>query len=69
VEQTEPPPLYADKAGSIYEVESILGKKKVGRNWKFLVKWKGYEDFENTWEPLKHVRHLSDLIKAAPLVD
>lgn len=67
-EVTNPPPLYADKAGGVYEVESILGKKKAGRSWKFLVKWKGYQDFDNTWEPLKNVRHLTDLIAAAPVV-
>jgi len=68
VKQIEPPPVYADKAGGVYEVESIVGKKKFGRQWKFLVKWKGYGDFDNTWEPLRHVRHLTEMIDAAPLI-
>lgn len=67
-EPTQPPPLYTDKAGAIYDVETILAKKKVGKSWKFLVKWKGFDDFENTWEPLRNVRKLSDLIAAAPIV-
>jgi len=62
-------PVFADKAGGIYEVESIIGKKKIGKTWHFLVKWSGYADFDNTWEPLKNVRHLTDMIKAAPIVE
>ena len=65
---TNPPPLYADRAGGIYEVEKIIAKKKFGNSWRFLVKWTGYEDFDNTWEPLKNVRHLKDLIAAAPII-
>lgn len=65
---TSPPPLYADKRGGIYEVETILAKKKFGRSWRYLVKWTGYDDSENTWEPLANVRHLTDLVEAAPEV-
>ncbi|KAH9043145.1 hypothetical protein EDB85DRAFT_1913785 [Lactarius pseudohatsudake] len=40
-----------------YEVESILKAKVFMRGkkmgWKFYVKWKGYEDADNTWEPFK----------------
>ncbi|KAH9005245.1 hypothetical protein EDB86DRAFT_2882438 [Lactarius hatsudake] len=40
-----------------YEVESILRAKVFMRGkkmgWKFYVKWKGYEDADNTWEPFK----------------
>ncbi|KAF8478593.1 hypothetical protein DFH94DRAFT_750912 [Russula ochroleuca] len=40
-----------------YEVETILKAKVFMRGkkmgWKFYVKWKGYEDTDNTWEPFK----------------
>ena len=41
-----------------YEVERILDKRQVRRgrsrtlNTQYLVKWKGYNDYDNTWEPI-----------------
>ena len=34
-----------------FEVEQILARK----GQQYLVKWKGYPDLENTWEPLKNL--------------
>ena len=65
---TSPPPLYADKRGGVYEVEAIIAKKRVGKSWRYLVKWMGYDETENTWEPLAHVRHLADDVAAAPVL-
>jgi hypothetical protein len=65
---TSPPPLYADKRGGVYEVEAILAKRRVGKSWQYLVKWKGYDETENTWEPLAHVRHLADDVAVAPVL-
>jgi Chromo (CHRromatin Organisation MOdifier) domain len=65
---TNPGPVYADTRGEFYVVEKIVAKNRAGRSWKFLVKWKGWEDFNNSWEPLGNIRHLSDLIAAAPEV-
>ena len=37
-----------------YEVEAILDRKQEGRLnkkfWRYLIKWKGYDDSHNTWE-------------------
>ena len=62
-----PPLVYADKRGGVYEVEAIIAKKRVGKSWHYLVKWAGYDETENTWEPLAHVRHLADEVAAAPV--
>ena len=32
-----------------FEVERILGHRVVRGTWEYLVKWKGYGDYENSW--------------------
>ena len=39
-----------------YEVEKILDSKVVRKKFKYLVKWKGYPDSENSWEPEENVK-------------
>ena len=34
-----------------YEIESILDMRTVRNSRQFLVKWKGYEEYNNTWVP------------------
>jgi len=43
---------YEDKE---YEIESIIG---VSNENTYLVKWKGYSDEYNTWEPYENVKHV-----------
>lgn len=40
-----------------YEVERILNYKQVNGRPLYLVKWKGYNTSENTWEPIAHLQH------------
>ena len=42
--------------GDEFEVKKICSAKKVGRIWKYEVKWRGYED--TTWEPMKNLSGL-----------
>ncbi|EXJ61150.1 hypothetical protein A1O7_05303 [Cladophialophora yegresii CBS 114405] len=35
----------------LYDVEGILKHRGTKRQRQYLVKWLGYEDSENTWEP------------------
>jgi hypothetical protein len=49
-----------------YEIELILASR-LTRNWKstqYLVKWKGYQDSENSWIPAKELTHAQELLKA-----
>jgi hypothetical protein len=38
-----------------YKVERILQIKKFSRRTKYLIKWRGYNTLENTWEPVKNL--------------
>ena len=44
-----------DEEEENYEVERILEKKGVGKKLRYLVKWKGWPEEDNTWEPLENL--------------
>jgi hypothetical protein len=46
-----------------YEVEKILNHKRVSGKPYYLVKWKGYDTSENTWEPIKNLTGCHQLIQ------
>jgi hypothetical protein len=54
----ERPPLNDDGET---EVEEIVRRKKIGRGWSYLVKYKGYPSEENQWLPGKEVENLEAL--------
>ena len=43
------------KSNDEYEVKEILNYKQINRQPYYLVKWKGYNILENTWEPIAHL--------------
>eukprot|EP00043_Microstomoeca_roanoka_P008402 m.80935 g.80935 ORF g.80935 m.80935 type:complete len:1167 (+) comp14228_c0_seq2:320-3820(+) len=43
----------------LYKVEKILRKRRIGKQVRYLVKWEGYDDKYNTWEPVEHFADLS----------
>jgi hypothetical protein len=61
--QPPPPPLEVD--GELeYEVEKILSHtgNKPGKKW-FLIKWAGYPEEHNTWEPEKNLTHCKQILQ------
>jgi hypothetical protein len=45
-------PVFSAGDGEVeYEVEQIVGHRVTRGILQFLIKWKGYASFENTWEP------------------
>lgn len=63
-----PPPDILPDGEEAWEVERILNKRerKIGRNGsvrlEYLVKWKGYADHDNTWEPVSNLKYAKERI-------
>mmetsp|Transcript_33178 Transcript_33178/g.51862 ORF Transcript_33178/g.51862 Transcript_33178/m.51862 type:complete len:171 (-) Transcript_33178:66-578(-) len=45
-----------------YAVEKIVDKRTTKGRVEYLLKWEGYPDAENTWEPASILHHCSELI-------
>jgi hypothetical protein len=50
-----PLPTAIDEEEDVWEVESLLAKWGRERGLRYLVKWKGFKDESNTWEPPKNI--------------
>lgn len=55
VEEEEEAVSVDDSEEDVYPVEKILGRRKVGSNVEYLVKWEGYGTHEATWEPRSNI--------------
>ena len=50
--QTPPPPIRVSHTGQAeYNIERIVGWRERAESAEFEVKWAGYSDADNTWEP------------------
>jgi hypothetical protein len=49
------PPLYTKDSHDYFEIEAILDSKADRRTTKYLIKWKGYPNSDNSWEPLSNI--------------
>lgn len=55
-------PTNVQSEGEIFEVQMLVGKRKVKNNVEYLVKWVGYADEFNSWIPLSDLQ-CPDLIE------
>jgi Chromo (CHRromatin Organisation MOdifier) domain len=55
------PPLEIVEGAEEYKVEAILGDKIIRKKCHYLIKWKGYANAHNSWEPDDQV-HVDDLM-------
>ena len=47
-----------------WSVEAILDEKGAKGKWYYLVKWEGYSDDFNSWEPSEHLKNAPDLVQS-----
>lgn len=45
----------AEADGEVYKVEKIVAKRFRHGRFEYLIKWKGYSNAENTWEPKENI--------------
>lgn len=57
---TAPSPIEVDGQEE-WEIDCILDHRQQVKGMKYLVKWKGYPDTENTWEPRENVEETEAL--------
>jgi len=61
---SRPDPEYNEKGEAEWEIERILNKRKIGKGYQYLVKWKNFPAYEATWEPSKNLKgSAEELIK------
>lgn len=47
----------------LFEVESIVGKRQRQGKIEYLIRWKGFGQSEDSWEPVKNLQGCQELIK------
>ena len=46
-----------------FEVEKIMDRKIEKRKKFYLIKWLGYPESANTWEPLNNLKNIKNMVK------
>ncbi|EFQ96955.1 hypothetical protein MGYG_09215 [Nannizzia gypsea CBS 118893] len=57
------PEIQQENQEQEYEVERILDEKRINGKIHYLVKWKGYDDSENTYEPMRNLQNATQAIE------
>ena len=61
---SRPPAEITDDGEEAYEVEEIMGRRGSGTRREYLVKWRGYPQWEWTWEPQRNLQNAADAVAA-----
>ena len=49
----------------MWEVDNIVDKRynKKNNEFEYLIKWNGWDESDNTWEPIFNLRFLPDMVE------
>jgi hypothetical protein len=51
-----PPPIAIDESGeTLWAIEKILNSRRRGGKFQYLIRWRGYNETHDSWEPLSNV--------------
>ncbi len=56
-------PVLLEDESEEYEVAAVLGRRLVRGQEQFLVRWKGYSSFDDTWEPRANLENAQEALK------
>ncbi|KAG2761361.1 hypothetical protein PC116_g10664 [Phytophthora cactorum] len=51
-----PPPLLDRNGETHYHVEGVVRERRLDGKRQLLVKWRGYPDSQNSWEPIERLQ-------------
>ena len=60
--QPEPQIPHLSEKNKEWEVQEIIDKKGSGRTLKYRIRWKGFSEADDTWEPPSHLKNIKELI-------
>ena len=49
--------------GEYYNIEKIIGLRKINGKFEYRIKWEGYRMSQCTWEPMKNLESAKELIE------
>ena len=49
--------------GEYYNIEKIIGRRKINGKFEYKIKWEGYPMNQCTWEPMKNLESAKELVE------